>query len=70
MKEYGHILRDDPVWATRAAAFSAKCKDISEILSELTSLAPRHALPLRVAYHDACHLRHAQGIHAEPRKQC
>ncbi|HTZ59965.1 MAG TPA: heterodisulfide reductase-related iron-sulfur binding cluster [Acidobacteriaceae bacterium] len=68
MKEYGHLLRDDPAWATRAAAFSAKCKDISEILCELTPRAPRHALRLRVAYHDACHLRHAQGIHAEPRR--
>ncbi len=35
MKEYGHLLRDDPAWAERAAAFSAKCKDISEILCEL-----------------------------------
>ena len=35
MKEYGHLLRDDPAWAARAAVFSAKCKDISEILCEL-----------------------------------
>jgi glycolate oxidase iron-sulfur subunit len=68
MKEYGHLLRDDPVWAARAAAFSAKCKDIAEILCELPALAPRHALPMRVAYHDACHLRHAQAIHTEPRQ--
>ncbi len=68
MKEYGHLLRDDPAWATRAAAFSAKCKDIAEILCELPARAPRHALNMRVAYHDACHLRHAQGIHVEPRQ--
>jgi glycolate oxidase iron-sulfur subunit len=68
MKEYGHLLRDDAAWAARAAAFSAKCKDISEILCELPPLATRHALPMRVAYHDACHLRHAQAIHAEPRQ--
>jgi glycolate oxidase iron-sulfur subunit len=68
MKEYGHLLRDDPAWAARAAAFGAKCKDISEILCELPALATRHALPMRVAYHDACHLRHAQAIHAEPRR--
>jgi glycolate oxidase iron-sulfur subunit len=67
MKEYGHLLRDDPAWAARAAALSAKCKDISEILCELPARATRHPLPMRVAYHDACHLRHAQGIHAEPR---
>ena len=47
MKEYGHLLRDDPAWAGRAAAFSAKCKDISEILCELEPQAPRH--PLQVA---------------------
>ena len=68
MKEYGHLLRDDPAWAARAAAFSTKCKDISEILCELPALATRHALPMRVAYHDACHLRHAQAIYAEPRQ--
>ena len=68
MKEYGHLLRDDPAWAARAAAFSAKCKDIAEILCELPARAPRHPLPMRVAYHDACHLRHAQGIHLQPRQ--
>jgi glycolate oxidase iron-sulfur subunit len=68
MKEYGHLLGDDPAWAARAAAFSAKCKDISEVLCELPALAPRHPLPMRVAYHDACHLRHAQAIFQEPRQ--
>lgn len=68
MKEYGHLLRDDPAWATRAAAFSAKCKDISEILSDLPPEAPRHPLLMRVAYHDACHLRHAQAIYEQPRQ--
>lgn len=68
MKEYGHLLRDDPAWAARAAAFSARCKDIAEILCELPSVAPRHPLRMRVAYHDACHLRHAQAIYTEPRQ--
>jgi glycolate oxidase iron-sulfur subunit len=68
MKEYGHILRDDPAWAARAAAFSAKCKDISEILCDLPTQAPRHPLRMRVAYHDACHLRHAQAIYEQPRR--
>ena len=67
MKEYGYLLRDDPAWAERANAFSAKCRDISEILLLQPSQQPRNPLPLRVAYQDACHLRHAQGIHAEPR---
>jgi glycolate oxidase iron-sulfur subunit len=68
MKDYGHLLRDDPQWASRARDFSAKCKDIAEFLSELAPIAPRHPLSLRVAYHDACHLRHAQGIYHQPRR--
>ena len=68
MKEYGHLLRDDPEWAERAAAFSAKCKDISEVLCELPELSQRHPLKLRVAYHDACHLQHAQGVRDQPRR--
>ena len=67
MKEYGYLLRDDPAFAARAAAFSAKCKDISEILCDFPALAPRHPLPMRVAYHDACHLRHAQAVFEQPR---
>tara|TARA_B100001123_G_scaffold331033_1_gene373167 strand:+ start:6451 stop:7776 length:1326 start_codon:yes stop_codon:yes gene_type:complete len=67
LKDYGHLLRDDPVYASRAAEFSKKCKDISEILADSPSTAPRHPLPLRVAYHDACHLQHAQGVKAQPR---
>jgi len=67
MKEYGHLLRDDPAWAARAKAFAARCKDISEVLLEAGTIAARGPIPLRVAYHDACHLRHAQGIHEQPR---
>ncbi|HKR26795.1 MAG TPA: heterodisulfide reductase-related iron-sulfur binding cluster [Acidobacteriaceae bacterium] len=68
MKEYGHLLRDDPEWAERARAFSAKCRDIAEVLCELEPIAARKPLNLRVVYHDACHLRHAQGIYREPRQ--
>jgi glycolate oxidase iron-sulfur subunit len=68
MKEYGYLLRDDPAWAARAVAFSAKCKDISEVLCELEPRSPRQPLKMRVAYHDACHLQHAQGVQAQPRK--
>jgi glycolate oxidase iron-sulfur subunit len=68
MKEYGHLLRDDPAYAERARAFAARCRDISEVLAELEPRAPRHPLPLRVAYHDACHLQHAQGVRAQPRQ--
>lgn len=68
MKEYAHLLADDPRYADRAVAFSAKVRDVSEILIELGSVAPRHPLPMVAAYHDACHLAHAQGVRSQPRQ--
>jgi glycolate dehydrogenase iron-sulfur subunit len=67
VKEYGHLLRDDPNYAERAKAFSAKCKDVSEVLAELPKRAQRNALRMKVAFHDSCHLQHAQGVRAQPR---
>ncbi|GAA0462408.1 glycolate oxidase iron-sulfur subunit [Actinoplanes capillaceus] len=67
LKEYDELLADDPVYAERAAAFTAKVRDLSELLTELGPVARRHPLPLTVAYHDACHLGHAQGVRAQPR---
>ena len=68
LKEYGDLLRDDPSYAERAAELAAKVRDVSEVLVELGPVAPRHPLPLSVAYHDACHLAHAQGVRAQPRR--
>lgn len=67
VKEYGHLLRDDPQYAARAQAFAAKCKDISEILWEAEPRAERNTLNLRVAFHDSCHLQHAQNVRTQPR---
>ncbi|HEX2350653.1 MAG TPA: heterodisulfide reductase-related iron-sulfur binding cluster [Ktedonobacterales bacterium] len=67
MKDYAYLLRDDPQYAERAAALSAKTRDISEFLAALEPMAPRAAIVARVAYHDACHLAHAQGIRRQPR---
>jgi glycolate oxidase iron-sulfur subunit len=67
LKEYDRLLRDDPQYAERAAAFSAKVRDLSEVLTELGPVATRYPLPVTVAYHDACHLGHAQGVRAQPR---
>jgi glycolate oxidase iron-sulfur subunit len=67
MKDYEELLADDPEWAARAAALSAKTRDLSEFLAELGPRAVRHPLPITVAYHDACHLAHAQGIRTQPR---
>jgi glycolate oxidase iron-sulfur subunit len=68
MKHYGELLVDDPQYAARARAFAAKCVDVAELLAELEPRAPRHPLPLKVAYHDACHLQHAQGVKQAPRR--
>jgi glycolate oxidase iron-sulfur subunit len=68
MKEYGYLLRDDPEYAQRAKAFSAQVRDVSEFLQELGLVAERNPLPVTVAYHDACHLAHAQGIRKQPRQ--
>ncbi len=68
VRDYGHLLRDDPKYAERARAFSAKCRDVTEFLAELGPRAPRHPLKLRVAYHDSCHLQHAQRVRTQPRE--
>jgi glycolate oxidase iron-sulfur subunit len=67
VKEYGHLLRDDPAYAERAQKFSAKCRDVSEVIAELEPRAKRHPIAMRIAYQDSCHLLHAQGIRTQPR---
>jgi glycolate oxidase iron-sulfur subunit len=62
MKGYGELLETD-----EARAFSARVRDVSELLASVPSRKPRGSLPLRVVYHDACHLAHAQGVRAQPR---
>jgi glycolate oxidase iron-sulfur subunit len=67
MKEYQRLLAADPDWSSRAAGLSAKVRDLAEFVDELGPVAERHPLPVRAAYHDACHLAHAQRITAAPR---
>ncbi len=68
MKEYGRLLgRADAGWAERAAEMSARVRDLAEFLAEIGPVARRHPLPVTAAYHDACHLAHAQRITKEPR---
>jgi Fe-S oxidoreductase len=65
--EGGDGLQDAASWAARAAALSARVRDLAEFLDLLGPVAERRPLPVRAAYHDACHLGHAQGITAAPR---
>ena len=68
MKEYGHLLRDDPEWASRAEAFADRVRDVTELLAGVPARAHRKPVPMRAAYHDACHLAHAQGVREAPRE--
>ncbi|HET8979699.1 MAG TPA: heterodisulfide reductase-related iron-sulfur binding cluster [Solirubrobacteraceae bacterium] len=63
MKEYGELLG-----TPEARDFSARVRDVSELLASVPPRAPRGPVPLRVAYHDACHLAHAQGVRSAPRE--
>jgi len=66
LKEYGHLLRDDPVYATRADAFSAKVKDVSEFLASIDLNREMGDVPCTATYHHACHLYHGQKIKQQP----
>jgi glycolate dehydrogenase iron-sulfur subunit len=69
MKEYGRLLGQAGAgWAERAAKMSGKVRDLAEFLAEIGPAARRHPLPVTAAYHDACHLAHAQRITRQPRE--
>jgi glycolate oxidase iron-sulfur subunit len=67
MKAYGHLLRGDPGWAARAAAFARRVVDVTEFLARAPLATPIGPLRLRATYHDPCHLAHGQQVRAEPR---
>jgi glycolate oxidase iron-sulfur subunit len=68
IKEYGHLLHDDPKWAARAASVSARARDVSELLAAAGPVpgAPIEGLPGPVTYDAPCHLQHAQRITGPP----
>ena len=67
LKDYGHLLKDEPEWAERARAFSQKIKDITEFLHHLVPRPMTNPINARITYHDACHLAHGQKIREAPR---
>ena len=67
LKQYGELFAGDEAWRERAERFAEKVLDVNEFLARYEPVAPRRAMPLRVAYHDACHLAHAQRVRAQPR---
>jgi glycolate oxidase iron-sulfur subunit len=69
LKEYGHLLKDDPAWAARAAAFSANVRDVTELVASSPGFRPpASGFRLVVTYQEPCHLVHAQRIAEAPRK--
>ncbi|MFQ3584321.1 MAG: heterodisulfide reductase-related iron-sulfur binding cluster [Cyanobacteriota bacterium] len=71
LKEYGHLLGQDPVYKERAARFAAQVKDIQEFLAQVgltTPLQPLQPEPLVLVYQDACHMLHGQRLSQEPRQ--
>jgi glycolate oxidase iron-sulfur subunit len=67
VKEYAMLLAGDPGYEDDAAWLAGHTRDLSELLASVAPQAKRHAVSMKVAYHDACHLAHAQGIRAQPR---
>jgi glycolate oxidase iron-sulfur subunit len=65
LKDYGHLLRDDPAWRGRAEAIASRVRDVSELLAA-HGPAPATGTPQRVAYDAPCHLQHAQRVTAPP----
>jgi glycolate oxidase iron-sulfur subunit len=68
MKEYADLLADDDAYRERAQRFSSRVRDVAEFLAEVEPAAERHPLPVAIAYHDACHLSHAQRVRSQPRQ--
>ena len=65
MKDYEHLLKDDPNWRERAAAVAGRVRDVSELLAAAGPV-PGAALPLRVSYDAPCHLLHGQRVSLPP----
>ncbi|WP_018898547.1 glycolate oxidase subunit GlcF [Rhizobium sp. 2MFCol3.1] len=67
IKDYGHMLRLDPIYAEKAARVSALARDVTEYLAtlDLPSHIPRG---LTVAYHSACSMQHGQKITLAPKQ--
>lgn len=71
LKEYGHLLQDDPEYKEKAQEFAAKVKDVQEFLATAgitAKLSPLSDRPLTLVYQDACHLLHGQKISVQPRQ--
>ena len=67
LKEYPHLLKDDPIYADRAKAFATRVQDVNELLDAQPIVPPRYEVSATVTLQEPCHLVHAQRISAQPR---
>jgi glycolate oxidase iron-sulfur subunit len=68
VKDYGFMLREDPVWAEPAARIAALTRDVTEVMGEIGLMAPVRESSLTVAYHSACSMQHGQKITTLPKE--
>jgi glycolate oxidase iron-sulfur subunit len=67
IKDYGHMFRDDPAYAAKAARVAALARDVTEFLETLP-LQPANPTGLVVAYHSACSMQHGQNLKEGPKR--
>jgi glycolate oxidase iron-sulfur subunit len=69
LKQYGHLLHDDPFYVTRARQWDSKVKDIHQWLVHIGIRKPEHGAGVtEVTYHESCHLCHGQKVTSQPRQ--
>ncbi|MCU0247518.1 MAG: (Fe-S)-binding protein [Bryobacter sp.] len=68
LKEYDHLLHDDPAYAERAKQFVKLMRDVNEWIAELGLVPPKGEFPHVVTYQDSCHLAHGQKVRKPPRE--
>jgi glycolate oxidase iron-sulfur subunit len=66
VKDYGFMLREDPVWSAAAARIAGLARDITEVMIDLELQAPVRRPKARVAYHAACSMQHGQKVIDQP----
>jgi len=68
IKDYGHMFRNDPEWAEKAAKVSSLAKDVTEVLTRFALPEPTIQTGQTIAYHSACSMQHGQQLRDEPKK--
>jgi len=68
LKEYGELLAGDPDYASKAAAFSGRMRDVTEFLASIELNSAMGSVNANVTYQDSCHLAHGQKVRSAPRK--